>query len=226
MDKTNLHPPGPAWRAAEEFGCDMSLIEENLRLTPAERIRRFCEVVKTLSMLQHAMESGDVDELGGLLGLLIQHDVSFVIIGETAASAYGARGGDVVTQVCCTANDEPHARLASALQGLNPVHRRTPTRIPFDPAAESSRGLKNLYLATDIGQLDCLSFVKGIGGHEDVLAESMEVELNSGPCRILDIPGLIRAKTAMGRPRDHRTIARLRDIQNRIREADSDSAPA
>ena len=30
---------GPAWRAAEDYGIDMSLIEANLRKTPAERIR-------------------------------------------------------------------------------------------------------------------------------------------------------------------------------------------
>jgi hypothetical protein len=28
-----------AWAAAEDYGCDMSLVESNLRKTPAERIR-------------------------------------------------------------------------------------------------------------------------------------------------------------------------------------------
>ncbi|MDB6025435.1 MAG: hypothetical protein JWM68_1658 [Verrucomicrobiales bacterium] len=33
-------PPdaGPAWRAACEFGCDMSLVEESLRMTEEERL--------------------------------------------------------------------------------------------------------------------------------------------------------------------------------------------
>jgi hypothetical protein len=33
-------PPdaGPAWRAAYEAGCDMAQLEENLRLTPEERL--------------------------------------------------------------------------------------------------------------------------------------------------------------------------------------------
>ncbi|MBM3887908.1 MAG: hypothetical protein FJ388_02155 [Verrucomicrobia bacterium] len=30
---------GPDWKAAEAYGCDMSLIESNLRKTPAEGIR-------------------------------------------------------------------------------------------------------------------------------------------------------------------------------------------
>jgi hypothetical protein len=56
MDDRKRRPPGPAWRAAEEFGCDMSLIEENLRLTPRERIRRHCEALKRISKLREAVE--------------------------------------------------------------------------------------------------------------------------------------------------------------------------
>jgi hypothetical protein len=166
-----------------------------------------------------------VDELGGIVNRLIHQQVPFVIVGGFAAAAHGAWTDTRDIDICCPLDDDTLARLGRALDGLNPFHRMTPKRIPFDPVAESSRGLKNLYLATDIGQLDCLSFVKGIGGYEDVLAESMEVELSSGPCWILDIPGLIRAKEAMGRPRDHRTIARLREIQKRIRE-DNSSPPS
>jgi hypothetical protein len=40
MNGQYVMPPdaGPAWRAAYEAGIDMSLIEENLRLTPWERL--------------------------------------------------------------------------------------------------------------------------------------------------------------------------------------------
>jgi len=33
-------PPdaGPAWRAAAEFGFDMSLVEDSLRMTPEQRL--------------------------------------------------------------------------------------------------------------------------------------------------------------------------------------------
>jgi hypothetical protein len=31
---------GPAWRAAYEAGCEMTALEENLRLTPEERIEK------------------------------------------------------------------------------------------------------------------------------------------------------------------------------------------
>jgi hypothetical protein len=40
MNGEYLMPPdaGPAWRAAHAAGIDMSLIEENLRLSPWERL--------------------------------------------------------------------------------------------------------------------------------------------------------------------------------------------
>ena len=40
-------PPGPAWQAAIDFGLDMSLVEENLALTPAERLGLLAEMQKT-----------------------------------------------------------------------------------------------------------------------------------------------------------------------------------
>jgi hypothetical protein len=57
MDDRKPRPRGPAWRAVEEFGCDMSLIEENLRLTPRERFRRHNEALRLIARLRRGMES-------------------------------------------------------------------------------------------------------------------------------------------------------------------------
>jgi hypothetical protein len=50
-----------------------------------------------------------------------------------------------------------------------------------------------------------------------VLAQSVEVALPGGPCRILAIDALVRAKQAMGRDKDRETILQLRAIQERTR---------
>ena len=73
----------------------------------------------------------------------------------------------------------------------------------------------DLYLQTDLGQLDCLSEVKGIGDFAEVRRQSIVVELPSGPCRILSLDALIRAKEAMGGPKDKLTILQLKAIQER-----------
>jgi hypothetical protein len=40
--KSYVCPPdaGPAWRAAYDAGCDMEALEENLRLTPEQRLEK------------------------------------------------------------------------------------------------------------------------------------------------------------------------------------------
>jgi len=43
--------PRTAWEAAEAYGCDMALLERNLKMTPAQRVeahRQALELVKAL----------------------------------------------------------------------------------------------------------------------------------------------------------------------------------
>ncbi len=57
--KTQPAPPttaGPAWKAAEAYGCDMELLESNLKKTPAERLRAHNRALNTVVMLRQAME--------------------------------------------------------------------------------------------------------------------------------------------------------------------------
>ena len=55
-DTRTLPTKGPAWRAAEEYGFDMSLIECSLRLTPAERIRQHSQALRTAMLLRAGVE--------------------------------------------------------------------------------------------------------------------------------------------------------------------------
>ncbi len=50
------HTTGPAWKAAEAYGCDMSLIESNLLKTPAERLRAHADALDAATELREAME--------------------------------------------------------------------------------------------------------------------------------------------------------------------------
>ena len=150
-----------------------------------------------------------------LLERLITHNVNFVIVGGFAAVAYGVT---LVTQdidVCCEFSTDNLLRLQQALRDLNPVHRMTPRRLPLELTADNCNGLKNLYLSTDQGQLDCLGEVKGIGNYEVVVRQSEEIELDAGTCRILTLQALINAKKAMDRPRDREAVLQLTAIKEK-----------
>jgi hypothetical protein len=45
---------GPAWRAAHAAGIDMSLIEDALKLTPAQRLAEHQQVINFLLEVQEA----------------------------------------------------------------------------------------------------------------------------------------------------------------------------
>ena len=109
-------------------------------------------------------------------------------------------------------------RLQEALSDLEPVHRMPPERPPLRLTPDTATEFRNPYLETMWGQLDCLGEVLGVGGYDEVLAQSIEVQLPSGSCRILAIDALIRAKQAMGRDKDREAIFQLRAIQERTRE--------
>jgi hypothetical protein len=74
-------------------------------------------------------------------------------------------------------------------------------------------------LKTDLGVVDCLGEVLGVGNFEEVLKKSVEVELPYGKCRILDIDALILAKLAMNRNHDKITVMLLRKIKEQQQQA-------
>ena len=154
-------------------------------------------------------------ELESLLKRLIDHAVEFVIVGGYAAAAHGATLVTFDMDVCCRFSPDNLMRLQAALADLHPVHRMTPRRLPLSLTPANCVGLKNLYLATDWGQLDCLGAVAGIGGYEEALMGSEEIALQFGRCRILSLDALITAKRAMDRPRDREAVIQLEAIRER-----------
>ena len=50
-------PPGSAIEAAREFGIDLTLLIERLRLTPDERVRQLQQAMITLSQIRGMAQS-------------------------------------------------------------------------------------------------------------------------------------------------------------------------
>ena len=154
-------------------------------------------------------------DLEALLKQLVDHHVEFVIVGGYAAVAHGVT---LVTQdvdICCRFNARNLLRLKRAVGDLHPVHRLTPQRLPLKLTTKNCVGLKNLCLKTDLGVLDCLGEVLGIGDYDAAKKESVTIDLEFGPCRLLSLDALIKAKEAMDRPRDKEAVIQLKAIRAR-----------
>jgi hypothetical protein len=50
------HPVPAAWKRAEAFGIDVSLLEANLRRPGAERLRQHDAALQTITSLREAVE--------------------------------------------------------------------------------------------------------------------------------------------------------------------------
>ena len=55
MSELDEAPSSSAWAAAEAYGCDMSLIESNLRKTPQERMQAHARALDAALALTEAM---------------------------------------------------------------------------------------------------------------------------------------------------------------------------
>jgi hypothetical protein len=127
-------------------------------------------------------------------------------------------GVSLVTEdvdVCARFTPENLRRIETAFKDFHPRHRLTANKLPLELTDELCRNLKNIYLTTDLGILDCLSQVAGIGEFDAVLEQSQLKEFPFGRCYILKMDALIEAKKAVGRPHDLITVSQLQAIKEK-----------
>ena len=69
-------------------------------------------------------------------------------------------------------------------------------KLPLELTDDLCDRLKNVYLQTDLGKLDCLGEVSGVGNYEQVLQRSITHQTSYGEFRILSLEALIASKVA------------------------------
>ena len=129
-------------------------------------------------------------------------------------------GSSIVTEdldICAPFTAENLSRLLTALQDSNPRHRMPTHRPPLSSNPETLATFKNLYLQSDLGQLDVLSAINEVGSYEEVRRHSTVVDLGGLALRVLNLDALIRAKAAMSRPKDRQALAELQALLERHR---------
>ncbi len=151
-----------------------------------------------------------------LLTLLIRHEVKFVVVGGLAGVLHGS---SIVTQdidVCAPLDESNLARILDALHSVSQRFRMTPEHRPVPGDIRALAGYKNLYLVTDLGQIDILSEITGVGDFLEVDRHAIPVDLGGCECRVLDLETLIRAKKALNLPKDRQAILELEAIRERL----------
>lgn len=134
--------------------------------------------------------------------LFSEAGVKFVIVGGIAIRSHG---GNYITEdldICYLRTRDNLKKLANVLAPLNPRPRGIDDNLPFIFDWTTLQHGTNFTFKTSLGDIDLLGEVKGIGNYDDLVKESISVDLDGFPTYVLSIPALIIAKEASARPKD------------------------
>jgi hypothetical protein len=152
-------------------------------------------------------------KLRALLARLAEHQVRFSVIGGVALIARGVQRSTEDLDIAYARDRENLARLAAALRPIHPTLRGAPAELPFVLDEASLRSGLNFTLDTDLGPLDLLGEVPGLGTFDQVDAASSELEIAGAVILVLTLDGLERSKRAAGRPKDLVDLGYIRALR-------------
>jgi len=148
-----------------------------------------------------------------ILLLLAEADVDFVIVGGTAASLHGSSYPTFDLDLCYSREQTNLERLATALRAVRPRLRGAPEGLPFVWDPHTLRNGLNFTLATDLGDLDLLGEITGVGAYPEVRVAAVDVVLFGRSFAVLSLDALIRAKQAAARPKDLLSLPELKALR-------------
>ena len=138
-----------------------------------------------------------------MLGGLTKKKVRFVVVGGVAAAAHGSSRVTNDLDICYDAVAAANTKaLASLLAGWEAYPRGVDKGLPFIMDDRTLRNAPILTLSTTEGDIDVMDRIAGLGPYDAVRRHSEKVSALGVNFRVLDLPSLIKAKRAAGRPRD------------------------
>jgi hypothetical protein len=217
------------YQVYSETGVDLTLLRQNLQRSLEERWENNRRAVAFGRALQDAVrdkagsgsktqEEPMTTDAVGIVRALLAQQVEFIVVGGQAMRAHGSAYITEDIDLCYRRTPANIAALAAACAPLHPYLRGAPAGLPFrfdDPTIQA--GL-NFTLTTDLGDVDFLGEVTGIGSYERMLPLSEEKSLFGLTVRILSLEGLILAKTAAGRRQDRLHLLELEELK-KLRDA-------
>ena len=153
---------------------------------------------------------------------LIENKVEFVIIGGVAIIAHGVPYATFDLDFCYARSLENLKKIVAALAPFKPRLRGFPTNLPFTWDQRTLQNGTNFTLETDIGDIDLLGEVAGVGSYAEVFANSTTLKLFDDDVRVLSLDDLIKAKRAAGRPKDLFVLPQLETLQEVLKKTDEE----
>ena len=144
-----------------------------------------------------------------IIAALLAAGARFVVVGGVAATIQGSARLTNDLDICYDPAPDNLEALVRLLRGWHAYLREVEPGLPFTLDVRALRATPVMTLTTDLGDIDLLDQVLGIGGYADVLAASEPVRIDAIEFRALTLPALISAKKATGRAKDREHLIEL-----------------
>jgi hypothetical protein len=212
------------YQVYSESGIDLTLLKENLRRPMLDRLASnegFVSLLNDLGgpgLLDLKYNAASVRgvrmfDAEAMFKHLASRKVPYVLIGGLAMITHGSAYVTKDFDLCYSRLSSDIDTLAKAIEPLHPYLRGVPPGLPFQFDPPTIRAGLNFTLTTDLGDLDVLGEVKGVGAYQDALAHSVEKLLYGERVRVLDIDALIASKRAVGRTKDLNHVLELVELK-------------
>lgn len=150
--------------------------------------------------------------------LLADAKVEFVIVGGVALRSHGSAYITQDLDICYSRVRRNLEKIADALRPLDPRPRGFPDDLPFVWDWSILQNGTNFTFKTSLCDIDLLGEVAGIGDFDDVFDQSIIVDFDGTPVRVLSIAGLIKAKETAGRQKDKAGLEELYALRDALQD--------
>jgi predicted nucleotidyltransferase len=158
----------------------------------------------------------DKTDFKSIIKKLTENDFEFILIGGFAAAAYGSTFVTHDLDVCAILTAPNIEKLRKIFADVHPMNRIGNKKSSFLEVPENLNGVNNLYLETDIGVLDLLSNVTGVGDFSILEKSAVEVVIFGHKCKMISIDDLIKCKRTLKRSKDLEVASELEIIQRKL----------
>ena len=144
--------------------------------------------------------------------VLTDAGVEFAIIGGWSAIMHGSAHLTNDLDLCYSRASVNLQRLAQALAPYHPRPAGLPPGLPFLWDERTLNSGTVFTLDTDLGRIDLLAEVSGLGDWSEVRKCCVRLPVFDRDVWTLDLPSLILAKRAAGRPKDLLVLPELESL--------------
>ncbi len=142
-----------------------------------------------------------------LLRMMSEGRVEFIVVGGVAGVLQGA---PIVTFDLDLVHRRTPGNVERLLGVLSSLHARYRDPRDLFPTASHLLGPGHNLLATDHGPLDLLGAIAPDHAYEDLLPDTVVLDLDGTEVPVLELARLIEVKAAAGRPKDLAALPALR----------------